>query len=451
MRARSTPGNRSSDVPSSSPARAVSRRSRTVVNPVTAESPATSASSVPRTSRARNRVSVSRPAAAMASPLVASASSSGSMAARRGATRACPRAVSSGRASSVGGWSRVRMRPAPATATMSSMPIQASAPATRRPAPGGRRARRRPVGGRPAVPAGRSWRQSTGAGPATIAILMSIDAGTLGLIARMPKAELHLHLDGSLRASTALELARERGLDQGMDVGAMRVRLTAPMPCVDQRDLLRAFDLPIRLMQDAEALERVTHELVEDVATDGTRYVEIRWAPSLHVRRGLSLGDGIAAVVAGAASGAAATGVVVRLIAVALRTLDPDDEAAMARAAADFVGDGLTGFDCAGREADAPGSAALPRGVRDRARRGPGHHLPRGRMGRRGAGLAGAGPGAVAHRPRLTDRGRPGAHDGADRARRDPRPVSHQQRPGGHRRVPGRAPARRGCIGPGCR
>ena len=59
-------------------------------------------------------------------------------------------------------------------------------------------------------------------------------------------------------------------------------------------------------------------------------------------------------MVAGAASGAAATGIVVRLIAVALRTLDPDDEAAMARAAAGFVGDGLTGFDCAGREADAP-------------------------------------------------------------------------------------------------
>ncbi len=107
-------------------------------------------------------------------------------------------------------------------------------------------------------------------------------------------------------------------------------------------------------MQDAAALERITHELVEDVASDGTRYAEIRWAPSLHMRRGLSLRSGIAAVVAGARSGAAATGVVVRLIAVALRTLDPDDEAAMARVAVDFLADGLTGFDCAGREADAP-------------------------------------------------------------------------------------------------
>src|SRR5262245_15179655 len=139
---------------------------------------------------------------------------------------------------------------------------------------------------------------------------MVLDAATLDLLARMPKAELHLHLDGSLRPATALRLARQRRLDRGLSIESMRARLQAPMPCRDQRELLSAFDLPIELLQDAEALERVTHELVEDVASDGTRYVEIRWAPSLHTQRGLSLRDGIAAVVAGARSGTAATGVV---------------------------------------------------------------------------------------------------------------------------------------------
>src|SRR5262249_4934150 len=94
------------------------------------------------------------------------------------------------------------------------------------------------------------------------------------LIARMPKAELHLHLDGSLRPQTALELARERGLDDGMGLEQMRDRLVAPRRCESQLELLRAFDLPIALMQDAEALTRITRELVEDVATDGTRYAE---------------------------------------------------------------------------------------------------------------------------------------------------------------------------------
>jgi adenosine deaminase len=115
-------------------------------------------------------------------------------------------------------------------------------------------------------------------------------------------------------------------------------------------ELLRAFDLPIALMQDTDALERITHELVEDVASDGTRYVEIRWAPGLHTERGLSLRDGVAAVVAGAALGGRSTGVVVRLIAVALRSHSPERNREMAAEAVRFVDQGLTGFDCAGQE-----------------------------------------------------------------------------------------------------
>ena len=178
----------------------------------------------------------------------------------------------------------------------------------------------------------------------------ALDAASLDLLRRMPKAELHLHLDGSLRPATALELARERGLADGLDEAGMRARLESPMPCADQAELLRAFALPVELMQDAAALERITHELVEDVASDGTIYAEIRWAPTLHLEGGLSLRDGIAAVVAGARTGARATGIDVRLIAVALRTHSPELALEMARAAVTFAADGLTGFDCAGME-----------------------------------------------------------------------------------------------------
>ena len=189
------------------------------------------------------------------------------------------------------------------------------------------------------------------------------------LLEAIPKAELHLHLDGSLRIATALELARTRGVDAPTTWRGMFDALVAPMPCRDQAELLRAFDLPIALMQDGEALERIARELVETKAADGVRYVEIRWGPLLHVRRGLALADGIEAVVRGAETGAAASGVVVRLIATALRSHDPDDNTRLAEAAARFRDRGLTGWDLAGPEAAFP-DPVLHRAAFEAARAG---------------------------------------------------------------------------------
>src|SRR5258705_7872090 len=179
------------------------------------------------------------------------------------------------------------------------------------------------------------------------------------LIEDMPKAELHLHLDGSIRPETALDLARSRGIDAPRTVEEMAAALEAPMPCVDQAQLLRAFDLPISLMQDAEALERVTAELVETKAAEKVRYVEIRWGPLLHLARGLPLADGIAAVCRGVRRGAATAAtaghlIEVRLVCTAIRSHDPSANVDLAEAAARFRDQGLTGWDLAGPEAAHP-------------------------------------------------------------------------------------------------
>ncbi|HXG39567.1 MAG TPA: adenosine deaminase [Candidatus Limnocylindrales bacterium] len=166
----------------------------------------------------------------------------------------------------------------------------------------------------------------------------------------MPKAELHLHLDGSLRVETAIELARTRGVEAPRTYAGMYRALVAPERCASQAELLRAFDLPIALLQDAEALERAAFELVEAKAAERVRYVEIRWGPLLHTARGLPVADGIAAVCAGVARAASRSGIVVRLVCTALRSHDPAANVALAETAARFRDAGLTGFDLAGPE-----------------------------------------------------------------------------------------------------
>jgi adenosine deaminase len=204
-----------------------------------------------------------------------------------------------------------------------------------------------------------------------LSLTLSSQDSARQLAARMPKAELHLHLDGSIRPGTALDLARTRGVAAPRTLTAMRRALVAPAHGASQAELLRAFDLPVSLLQDAEALQRVTRELVADASAEGVRYVEIRWGPLLHTARGLPVRDGIAAVVRGAAEGAMAAdpGIIVRLIATALRSHEAEANVALAESAAAFIDAGLTGFDLAGPEAAFPDPMAQVRAF-DAARAG---------------------------------------------------------------------------------
>jgi len=183
-----------------------------------------------------------------------------------------------------------------------------------------------------------------------------LDPRTLRSLTRaMPKAELHLHLDGSLRVDTALDLARTRRVEAPLTFEAMRGVLVVPEQCTDQAELLRAFDLPIALMQDAEALERVAADLVEDKAADNVRYMEIRWAPLLHTQKGLSGIDVVDAVWRGAHAAARQCGVEVRLIATLMRSHTPQKNLAfILDLNTEGIPEGLVGVDLAGPEEKFP-------------------------------------------------------------------------------------------------
>jgi len=174
------------------------------------------------------------------------------------------------------------------------------------------------------------------------------------LLEWMPKAELHLHLDGSLRTNTAIELAQQHGIDAPRTWRDMFHALVAPEHPGSQAELLKAFDLPIALMQWPDAMVRIAAELVEDKARDNVRFMEVKWAPAFHTQQGMSLDDVIRAVGEGARAAAARCGVEVRLNVVAIRAHTPELNVAVAEAAVRCRDAGVTGFDFAGYEAANP-------------------------------------------------------------------------------------------------
>ena len=171
----------------------------------------------------------------------------------------------------------------------------------------------------------------------------------------LPKAELHLHLDGALRPRTVLELAKEGGVAiPTTDVEKLKDFLEATDTTASLVEYIEYFQLPIAVLQSVPALERATYELCEDLNKDNVRYAEIRYGPWLHTEQGLSLTDVIRGVLSGWAAGRKAFGLEGGIIVTALRDMPPAQNLSLAQVAGRFVSEGVIGFDLAGDEAGHP-------------------------------------------------------------------------------------------------
>ena len=177
------------------------------------------------------------------------------------------------------------------------------------------------------------------------------------LIRRLPKTELHCHLDGSLRAATMLELGREYGVDMPeQDIA----RLTAYMRVDDARhleDYLARFETTLGIMQTAASIDRIAYELAEDAAAESVRYIEVRFAPVLNVRGGLSNADAVDAAIAGLQRAERDHGIIGRVIVCSLRHLPPSTSMELAELAVAYKGRGVVAFDLAGGERGNPAAA----------------------------------------------------------------------------------------------
>ncbi|HEX6678791.1 MAG TPA: adenosine deaminase [Actinomycetes bacterium] len=173
-------------------------------------------------------------------------------------------------------------------------------------------------------------------------------APTAESLRRLPKAELHLHLDGSLRPATVEELARELGLvDPDAPAGAAmrRVRVTRRAGLLEA---LAGFELLLPLLRDRGRLARVTRELVEDLAADGVVYAELRFCPRLLAGDGFGVDEVLEVAAAAAAEAEAATGTSARLIACMMGGVEPEWNRPVLEAAVRAAGAGVVAVDLAG-------------------------------------------------------------------------------------------------------
>src|SRR6202046_2366188 len=178
-------------------------------------------------------------------------------------------------------------------------------------------------------------------------------------IKRAPKALLHDHLDGGLRPATVIDIAGQTGYDglPATDADELALWFRTASHSGSLERYLEPFSHTVAVMQTPEALHRVAFEFGEALAADSVVYAEIRFAPELHINRGLSLDAVVDAVLAGFADGEKAAsaehrGITVRCLVTAMRHAARSRE--IAELAIRFRDKGVVGFDIAGAEAGYP-------------------------------------------------------------------------------------------------
>ena len=177
---------------------------------------------------------------------------------------------------------------------------------------------------------------------------------------KLPMIELHLHLDGAIPPETMWALAQEKGVPMPAEtLEGFRHWLVETSDCADVNTYLARFELPLQLMQDEKSIARVTKDLMTELSRQGHIYDEIRFAPQLHRREGLTQRQAIEAVLEGRRQALAENpgydaGILLCAMCIGPETVNMAENLETVRLAKEFLGRGVVGADLAGAEGIVP-------------------------------------------------------------------------------------------------
>ncbi len=177
---------------------------------------------------------------------------------------------------------------------------------------------------------------------------------------QFPKLDLHLHLDGSVPPETLFQLAKEQGVPvPGETLAGYLEYIRRCAQCGSVNEYLKMFDLPVAVMQDGNSLTRVTRELICLLYRQNLAYAEIRFAPQLHTRKGLSQAGAVEAVLAGREQGLKEcpgfdVGILCCMMCIGPETANWKENAETVEVTRAYLDRGVVGLDLAGAEGIVP-------------------------------------------------------------------------------------------------
>jgi len=174
---------------------------------------------------------------------------------------------------------------------------------------------------------------------------------------KLPKIELHCHLDGSLRVDTILDIAKKDGITlPSYNKEDLIKHLSIIDDCNSLDEYLNKFFIPNKVMQTKENLKRISFQLLEDAAKDNVKYIEVRFAPLLHIERGLTIEEIIESILDGMKKAEEFYGIKGNLILGCMRNMDISSAIEVVKKGSKFIGKGIVAIDlCGGEEPHFPG------------------------------------------------------------------------------------------------
>lgn len=170
----------------------------------------------------------------------------------------------------------------------------------------------------------------------------------------LPKIDLHCHLDGSLPQDTIRRMAAQNNIKLPQNSDELDRMLRADEHCSSLAQYLEKFDLPLSCLTSRALFSMAAQALVRDAAAENVRYLEVRFAPMLSVRDGLSARDAVEGVLEGLKAGTEETGTTASAILCGMRHFPIEPNLEIVRIAKEYLGHGVCAVDIAGDEQAVP-------------------------------------------------------------------------------------------------